>query len=88
MNTPGIGPGTYRAEIRLVRPDGTNDQLLYRSSCCIQDWGGPAFSPDGTLVTFYLEVDGTWSVYVMTAAGNDVERLTGYGKPAWQALPR
>ena len=88
INIPEVGSRDHRAEIRVVDLDGTSDRLLYRSGCCIGDWGGPAFSPDGTLVTFYLEVDGTWNVYVMTAAGNDVQRLPGFGKPAWQALPR
>jgi Tol biopolymer transport system component len=88
INVPEVGPRDHRAEMRVVRPDGTGDRLLYGSSCCIGDWGGPAFSPDGMLVSFYLEVDGTWNVYVMTAAGNDVQRLPGYGTPAWQALPR
>ena len=88
INIPEVGSRDHRAEIRVVDLDGTSDRLLYRSSCCIQDWGDPAFSPDGTLVTFYLEVDDTWNVYVMTAAGNDVQRLPGYGEPAWQALPR
>ena len=50
INIRGTEHDENRAEIRVVRPDGTSDRLLYRSSCCIQDWAGPAFSPDGTLV--------------------------------------
>ncbi len=89
LNVPEVGgPTDHLAEIRIVDADGTGDRLLYRSSCCIGDWGGPTFSPDGTLITFYLEVDDTWNVYVMTAAGDDVRRFRGYGEPAWQALPR
>jgi Tol biopolymer transport system component len=88
LNISGTEHDTDRAEIRVVRRDGTDDQLLYRSACCISDWASPTYSPDGRLIAFMESVsDGNW-VVVMTSEGGDVRRLPGYGDPAWQALPR
>ena len=56
VNTTGTGPGTYRSEIRAVRPDGTDDRLLYRSACCISTGRSPVYSPDGRLMAFMESV--------------------------------
>ena len=85
---------TYQAEIRVVDATGANDQVLYRSGCCIDDWRSPVFSPDGRMIAFSLiivdrsnEIVGS-HVYLMGADGSDVRRIPGFGALAWQALPR
>ena len=61
-------------------------KLLVRSQL---DWkdGSPAWSPDGTRIAFYSERDGNAEIYVMTAEGRGVTRLTNSradeGYPAW-----
>ena len=85
VNTPNTTDG-YSIVIRSVDLDGTQDRLIYRD-CCVYDWGGPVYSPDGSQITFSVGLDDSFGVFVMTAAGNDVQRLPGYGEPACQALP-
>lgn len=54
-----------------------------------RDWkdGSPAWSPDGTRLAFYSERDGNAEIYVMSARGAGVTRLTrtsaDEGYPAW-----
>jgi TolB protein len=52
----------------------------------INNW--PAFSPDGKQIAFASSRDGKFDLYVMSAAGLDVRRLTRGGagldmRPAW-----
>jgi dipeptidyl aminopeptidase/acylaminoacyl peptidase len=49
--------------------------------------GSPAWSPDGTRLAFYGERGGNSDIYVMSADGTDVRRLTrdasDEGYPSW-----
>lgn len=78
----------FRSAIRVIDVTGANDRVLYRSSCCVGESGASIFSPDGTMIAFRLDFGDRSVVFVMTVDGGDVHRLTGYGDPAWQALPR
>jgi hypothetical protein len=46
FNTPGE-PGGYVAEVWTMNADGSDQQRLYRSGCCIGAWAAPIWSPDG-----------------------------------------
>ncbi len=50
-------------------------KLLVRTQL---DWkdGSPAWSPDGKRIAFYSERDGNGEIYVMSAEGSGVTRLT------------
>jgi TolB protein len=40
------------------------------------DDSDPAFSPDGTRLTFSSNRDGNWEIYIMNVDGSNVVRLT------------
>jgi Tol biopolymer transport system component len=82
-----------------VDADGGETSHLYRSECCISDWGAPVWSPDGRCIAFFVELlllrgagthgvdDGT---FVMNADGTNlrqVKTLSSSGGPAWQPIP-
>lgn len=47
--------------------------------------GGPAWSPDGSLVAFHsdLEESGVFEIYTMTPDGSDLKQLTNLGGTSW-----
>ena len=61
------------AEIYLVSTDGTSSTRLTTNSA----WDGqPAWSPDGTRISFTSLRDGDFEIYVMDATGANPVRLT------------
>jgi Tol biopolymer transport system component len=68
VTTPGYsGPhqGHFSFEVWVIGADGSNPIQLHHSECCIGDWDGPVWSPDGTRVAFFDDIDvpyGTWLV--------------------------
>jgi Tol biopolymer transport system component len=70
-------------EIYVVRSDGTHVRNLTDAPDS-NEWG-PAWSPDGTRIAFNSDREGMPQVYVMSADGTGVERLSDVeGEyPAW-----
>jgi Tol biopolymer transport system component len=73
-------------QLWLMDPDGSHrTQIFQYPNCCINAWGGPAWSPDGTRIT----VVTAHTLWVMNTDGT---ALTSPGvisgdRPAWQPLP-
>jgi Tol biopolymer transport system component len=73
-------------QLWLMDPNGSHrTQIFQYPNCCVNAWGGPAWSPDGTRIA----VVTAHTLWVMTAAGT---ALTSPGaisgdRPAWQPLP-
>jgi WD40 repeat protein len=88
-------PGAHRryvAELWTARPDGTHPTRLLRSGCCVSDWTGGLWSPDGRYLALGLSLDRTRppDLLVLDAErGTQVERVPGGGwaPMAWQPRP-
>lgn len=92
LTTPGA-PGGYEAEIWTINPDGTQPMRLYRSDCCISNWGRPIWSPDGRYIAFAVGLampdanPRPSGIYVMNADGTGQRRITtAQMEPAWQPI--
>ncbi len=93
FTTPGR-PGRFHAELRVADPVAGTDRLLQQSDCCISDWAPPVWSPDGTRIALYVEIDGHPSqsgLFLVPAEGSGVPTrvdLPAYQfRLAWQPLP-
>jgi Tol biopolymer transport system component len=90
LTTPGT-PGSFRAAVRVVRPNGTDRRLLYRSACCIETWGRPIWSPDGKYVAFGVGLRSSAArsgIFVIRADGTGLRRVaTAPTEAAWQRIP-
>jgi Tol biopolymer transport system component len=66
VTTPGYArphEGHFSFEVWVIGADGSNPIRLHQSACCIGDWDGPVWSPDGTRVAFFDDIDldyGHW----------------------------
>ncbi|MFQ5894862.1 MAG: Tol-Pal system beta propeller repeat protein TolB [Nitrospinota bacterium] len=67
-------------EVFLINPDGSGLQQLTSGP---GDSQGPAWSPDGRHLAFTSTRDGDEAVYVMTAGGTRLRRLTEGSEPYW-----
>jgi Tol biopolymer transport system component len=66
FNTPGTS-GAFRAEVWVMKPDGSDPRRLYRSPCCVGEWGPPVWSPNGRSIAF--SADSAGGIFVMDANG-------------------
>jgi Tol biopolymer transport system component len=61
-NEPG-STRDFSFELWVIAADGSDPTRLFHSECCVGDWRGPVWSPDGNRIAFYDDVDvryGTW----------------------------
>jgi Tol biopolymer transport system component len=57
------GNRDFSFELWVIRPDGSDPTRLFHSACCVGNWSGPVWSPDGSSIAFYDDVDvhyGSW----------------------------
>jgi Tol biopolymer transport system component len=89
LTTPGT-PGSYRAAVWVINRTGSGRRLLYRSPCCIDTWGRPIWSPDGSYVAFGVGVRSdpdSSGIFVIKADGRGLRRLaTAPTEAAWQRV--
>ncbi len=79
VTTPGsIGQnrGHFSFEVWVIGADGSERTRLFHGDCCIGDWDGPVWSPDGRRIAFFDDVDvgyGTWLVVNADGTGAPTE---------------
>ena len=69
-------PGSSRTEVFTVNPDGTGEMVLTNND--VRD-GDPAFSPDGSQISFESYRDGFSEAYKMASDGSAPTPLTASG---------
>lgn len=70
--------GVVATQVYTINPDGTGEEIL--TDLPTRD-GDPAWSPDGTKITFESFRDDGSEAYIMNADGTGVTRLTFNGPP-------
>jgi TolB protein len=68
-----INPAEGDREVYVIKPDGSGGTALTRNSALDDN---PAWSPDGTKITFASDRDGDLDFYTMDADGSDVAQVT------------
>lgn len=56
LRTPGSG-SDISLEAWVIGADGSDPNRLFHGECCIGDWWGPFWSPDGNRIAFFDDVD-------------------------------
>ena len=75
---------TTASRLRVV-PDGSAPTRLFHGKCCIGDWDGPVWSPDGERVAFFDDADmsyGTWLVANADGTG-EPQQITDIEARSW-----
>ena len=91
FNTPGR-PGVFRAEVWVMKPDGSGQQRLYHSPfysspCCLAFRYPPIWSPNGKSIAF--SADSAGGIFVIDANGRHRRRLSRSATEiAWQSIRR
>lgn len=87
FQTPGRHPH-FRAEIWTMNADGSGKKRLYRSRCCVGNWGRPTWSPDGRMILF--SADSAGGTFVVDADGTGLRRISpiAYEDLSWQRVPQ
>jgi Tol biopolymer transport system component len=90
LTTPSQAPGEPWS-IELWTSDLSGESTrIYRSTCCLVDFSGPTWSPDGEWIAFGILTSDNPSgsgLYLVRPDGSDLHRLTAFaGVPAWQSL--
>ncbi|MFI5285147.1 MAG: hypothetical protein ACHQ4F_02390 [Candidatus Dormibacteria bacterium] len=73
-------------QLWLMHPDGSHRTDIFQyPNCCVNAWGGPEWSPDGTRIA----VVTAHSLWVMNADGSarTSPGVMSGDRPAWQPLP-
>jgi dipeptidyl aminopeptidase/acylaminoacyl peptidase len=77
VSTPATGPnGAHSFEVWVIGTDGSEPTRLFHLDCCVEDWDGPAWSPDGRRIAFFDDIDvdfGTWLVVNADGTGEPAE---------------
>jgi Tol biopolymer transport system component len=85
FNTRGT-PGAFTAEVWVMKPDGTDQDRLYQSGCCVNNWSPPIWSPNGQSIAF--SADSAGGVLTMNSDGTQLHTLSASPSDiAWQPIP-
>jgi Tol biopolymer transport system component len=91
VRTPFTAEDDFVFEVWVMNADGGGKTRIYQSRCCISDWSGPVWSPDGEWIAFGAGLTrGTTAngLFVMHADGTELRRISREViSPAWQPLP-
>jgi TolB protein len=94
VSTPqkeGATNAHFSFEVWVIGADGSNPTRIFAGKCCIGDWDGPIWSPNGERVAFFDDVDvsyGTW--LAMNADGTgEPDQITEVEAKSWgrQGIP-
>jgi Tol biopolymer transport system component len=67
LRTPGSG-SDISLEAWVIGADGSDPTRLFHGECCIGDWWGPFWSPDGSRIAFFDDVDVTLGSFLAVRA--------------------
>ena len=77
--------GGFLAEVWVMNADGSGRTRLFRGDCCIDDWGGPVWSPDGRQVAFVVNEGAGGRLVVVDADGGPGHTVTtAQGDISWR----
>ena len=80
-----------RFQLWTVDLDGGEPSLVYESDCCIDDWKGPDWSPDGRYIAFGVHVEeraAASGTAFIRPDGSDLRWISAYPlAPNWQPIP-
>jgi dipeptidyl aminopeptidase/acylaminoacyl peptidase len=62
------GSGGFSLEVWVIGADGSNPTRVFAGACCIQDWDGPIWSPDGERVAFWGDADTPYDRWLVVNA--------------------
>ena len=88
VSTPqndGAARAHFSFEVWVIGADGSNATRIFAGECCIGDWDGPIWSPDGERVAFFDDADmsyGTWLVANADGSG-EPQQITEIEARSW-----
>jgi Tol biopolymer transport system component len=84
--TPGAS-GVFRAEVWRMDASGARKKRIYRSRCCVGEYYGPVWSPDGRRIAFASDSGG--GTVLMNADGSARRPLLASTSPlSWSRTSR
>jgi Tol biopolymer transport system component len=87
VRTPQQPGSTGRAsfEVWVIGADGSDATRLFAGECCISDWSGPVWSPDGRRLAFFDDVDVRYGrlLVVNTDGGGSPKRVDELEFDGW-----
>ena len=81
----GVTRGHFSFEVWVIGADGSDPTRIFAGECCIGDWDGPIWSPDGERVAFFDDADlsyGTWLVANADGSG-EPQRIKDIEARSW-----
>lgn len=88
----GVIPGLTNVQVYTIKADGTSAaETLLTPPASLTTNDDPAYSPDGTKISFHSNRDGNFEIYVMNADGSSPANLTNSPSsvetsPDWQPI--
>jgi len=88
VSTPqkeGATRAHFSFEVWVIGAEGSSPTRIFAGECCIGDWDGPVWSPDGERVAFFDDVDmsyGTWLVVNADGSG-EPQQITDIEAKSW-----
>jgi Tol biopolymer transport system component len=82
---PGTGDEHFSFDVWVVGADGSGSTRLFQGDCCIGDWGGPIWSPDGSRIAFHDDIDVSYPDWLAVNAdgSGSPERITEPEVNSW-----
>jgi TolB protein len=75
----------FVGEVWVMEADGSGSTRIFESACCVQDWGGPAWSPNGGQIAFVLGIGDPPQLMLVNADGTHIRTLgEARGEISWR----